>query len=335
MSGRVGEWFPFPSNEWAMYLVIGAGGYIGRHLTRALLERGEAVRAMDISRASLEPLAALGAETRVGDALMITDVAPALDGVVVVYNLAGSALGSPEQITRVNLVGAVTVAAACEGRRGLRALIYASSGALYPSGAGWLDEDTPPAPAFHYAKAKRAAEEALLIRHHKYGTPVQIARIAAAYGPGSPALMIEQVRRGRFPLIGGGRGYASNIQIDDLVAALLAMAERGRPGAIYNLADDEPAPVRDFYGHLASLLGAPPPPELSPLAGRALVGLVGAVSRLRGRPAPLPLDLVAMAQVSHRMANRRMREELGVGPRYPSYREGLRAALGLAPAASD
>jgi nucleoside-diphosphate-sugar epimerase len=206
-------------------------------------------------------------------------------------------------------------------------VIYASSGALYPSGDGWLDEATPPAPAFGYARAKLAAEELLREAQARSGLPLQIARIAAVYGPASPALMIEAVRRGRFPLIGGGRGYASNIHVADLVAALIAMAERGRPGAIYNLADDEPAPVRIFYGQLAAFLGAPPPPALPVWAGHVLVGLIGLASRLRGRPSPLPADLVAMAQVSHRMANRRMREELGVVPRYPSYREGLSAVL--------
>jgi nucleoside-diphosphate-sugar epimerase len=313
-----------------MYLITGAGGYIGRHLAAALLARGERVRALDIDGRALGPLAARGAETLAADAGDPGALARAVDGAAVIYHLAGSALGTPAEIVRANVGAAGALAAASAGRQGLRAVIFAGSGALYPSGPGWLDEDTPPAPAFHYARAKLAAERALLEAHRSAGAPVQIGRIAAVYGPGSPALMIEQVRRGRFPLIGGGRGYASNLHVDDLVAALLAMPERGRPGRVYNLADDEPAPVRAFYAHLAALLGAPPPPAIPVLAGRALVGAVGLASRLRGRPAPLPVDLVDMALVSHRMANRRMREELGVAPRYPSYREGLPAALGLA-----
>jgi nucleoside-diphosphate-sugar epimerase len=310
-----------------MILITGAGGYIGRHLARALRARGEAVRGLDLSRAALAPLAELGVATLVADAGDEGALREALDGARVVYHLAGSALGTPEAIMRANLAGARAIAAAAVGRPELRALVFAGSGALYPSGPGWLDEATPPAPAFHYARAKHAAEQALLAAHTRDGVPVMVARIAAVYGPASPALMVEQVRRGRFPLIGGGRGYASNIHIDDLVAALLAMPERGRPGQIYNLADDEPAPVAEFYGHLARLLGAPPPPTLPPAAGRALVWLVSAASRLRGRQPPLPVDLVDMAAVSHRMANTRMRDELGVRPRYPSYRDGLPTAL--------
>lgn len=313
-----------------MILITGAGGYIGRHLARALRARGEAVRGLDLSGPALAPLAELGVETVAGDACDPTVVGPALAGAEVVYHLAGSALGTPAAIMRANLASAVVVGTLwADWAGGARALIYASSGALYPSGPGWLDETTPPAPAFHYARAKHEAERALLDLHRRRGLPVQIARIAAAYGPASPAMMADQVRRGRFPLIGGGRGYASNIHIDDLIAALLAMAERGVAGRVYNLADDQPAPVAEFYGQIARLLGAPPPPTMAPAAGRALVWLVGAASRLRGRPAPLPIDLVAMAAVSHRMANGRMRDELGVRPRYPSYREGLPAALGL------
>jgi nucleoside-diphosphate-sugar epimerase len=206
-------------------------------------------------------------------------------------------------------------------------MVFASSGALYPSGNAWLTEKTPPAPAFHYARAKAQAER-LLLDAHARGLPVIIARIAGVYGPGSPALMTDQVRRGRFPLIGGGHGYATYIHIDDTVTALRALAERGRPGQIYNLADDEPTRIRDFYDELARLLGGPPPPTLAPAAARVIVWAMGVMSRLRGRPAPLPPDLADMAAVSHRMSNQRMREELGVALRYQGYRAGLPTCIG-------
>jgi nucleoside-diphosphate-sugar epimerase len=312
----------------SIILITGAGGYIGRSLARALRARGAAVRGLDRDGAALETLVALGVEPLVADAGDASALAAALKGVEVVYHLAGSALGNPATIRRSNVGGAEALAAACAGRR-LRAMVFASSGALYPSGSGWLTEETPPAPAFHYARAKAEAERVLMEAYRRDGTPMQIARIAAVYGPDSPALMVEQVRRGRFPLIGGGKGYASNIHLDDLIEALLAMPERGQAGRIYNLADDRPAPIREFYNYLAALLGAPPPPSMHPLAGRALVRLLGIAGRLRRRPNPLPVDLVAMASVSHRMTNRRMREELGMRLRYPSYREGLPAALGV------
>jgi nucleoside-diphosphate-sugar epimerase len=314
-----------------MILITGCAGYIGRHLARALRADGLAVRGLDRDRVGLASLEALGVEPVAADVGNVDALIAALRGVKVVYHLAGSALGTPAEIARGNFEGTRTVALACASKPELRALVFASSGALYPSGDGWLSEETPPAPAFHYARAKAAAEGVLLRVHAAVGLPAVIARIAAVYGPASPALMIEQVRRGRFPLIGGGRGYASNIHIDDAVAALRALAEVGRPGQAYNLADDEPAPIRAFYGELARLLGGPPPPSIAPAAARALVWAVGAAARLRGRPAPLPPDLADMAAVSHRMCNRRMRQELGVTPRYPSYIDGLPTCVGAAP----
>lgn len=315
----------------ASALITGVAGYIGRRLAAALLERGDTVRGIDRDIAGLRSLVGLGVKAIVADVTDGAILRAALAGVDVIYHLAGSALGSRAEIVLANVGGAREVADACLGRRDLRAVVFASSGALYPSSTGWLDEETPPAPAFAYAKAKHEAEQVLLDAHARHGLPVRIARIAAVYGPESPALMLPLVRRGRFPLIGGGAGVASSIHIDDLIPALIAVAEAGRDGQIYNLADDEPASVRDFYGRLAELAGGPRPPSLPAPLARALVGMANGVARLRGQPAPLPADLVAMAGVSHRMANRRMRAELGVELRHPSYREGLATVLEPAP----
>ena len=132
----------------SIILITGAGGYIGRSLARALRARGAAVRGLDRDGAALETLVALGVEPLVADAGDASALAAALKGVEVVYHLAGSALGNPATIRRSNVGGAEALAAACAGRR-LRAMVFASSGALYPSGSGWLTEETPPAPAFH------------------------------------------------------------------------------------------------------------------------------------------------------------------------------------------
>ncbi len=311
-----------------MILITGCAGYIGRALARALRADGFAVRGLDRDASVVTDLADLGVQAITADVTNRLVLRSALQGVEVVFHLAGSPLGSPAEIVRGNVEAAQAVAQECAGRSSLRALVFASSGALYPSGDAWLTEDVPPAPAFHYARAKAEAEQVLLAAATSQHVPVLIARIAGVYGPHAPALMIDQVRHGRFPLIGGGQGFASYIHIDDTVAALRALAEHGTAGQIYNLADDHPVLIRDFYAELARLLGGPPLRSLSPRLARIILGTLTRLARLRGRPLPLPPDLVDMAAVSHRMANRRMREELGVSLRYPSYREGLPTCVG-------
>ncbi|WP_129632364.1 NAD-dependent epimerase/dehydratase family protein [Candidatus Oscillochloris fontis] len=306
-----------------MILITGCAGYIGRALARALRADGLAVRGIDRDAAGLAELADLGVDAITADVTNRVVLRSALQDVEVVFHLAGSPLGTPKEIVRGNVDAAQAVAEECAGRSSLRALVFASSGALYPSGDAWLTEDVAPAPAFHYAYAKAEAERVLLAAAASQALPVLIARIAGVYGPHAPALMIDQVRQGRFPLIGGGIGFASYIHIEDTVAALRALAECGTPGQIYNLADDRPVLICDFYAELARLLGGPPPRSFSPTLARLILGVVTRLARLRGRPLPLPPDLVDMAAVSHRMANRRMHAELGVSLRYPSYREGL------------
>lgn len=308
-------------------LITGCGGYIGSRLARTLRAQGHVVRALDADPARLRPLADLGIATVAADVADLGTLQAAAAGAEWVFHLAGSALGTAAAIRRTSVVGARNIAAVCETGSGVRALVFASSGALYPSGSDWLDEETPPAPAFGYARAKYLAEQELLAAHARAGVPVVIARIANAYGPDSPALMLAQVQRGKFPLIGGGQGYISSIHIDDLLDALLALATHGQPGRIYNLADDQPTTISQFYHRLAALLGAPPPPGMAPPIARILVGGITLLARLRRRQAPLPEDLVAMAAVSHRMCNRRMREELGVTLRYPASHEGLRTCV--------
>lgn len=306
-----------------LVLLTGGAGYIGRQLAQVLLDQGHQVRVLDRNSTQLAALAAAGAETIAADATDWETLRQAVAGARVVYHLAGSALGSRAEIVRNNVAGAQAVAAVCARGSGVRALVFASSGALYPSGRGWLSEDVPPAPAFTYAQAKYAAEQVLLRACRESGVPAISARIAGVYGPDSPNLMLPLLRRGQFVLIGGGKGFISSIHIDDATRALIAIAEHGQVGRVYNLTDDEPTTVRAFYYCLAGMLQVPPPRELAPVPAGMLISTINMLARLGGHAAPLPPDLVAMAAVSHRMCNRRMREELGLRLRYPSYREGL------------
>jgi nucleoside-diphosphate-sugar epimerase len=139
------------------------------------------------------------------------------------------------------------------------------------------------------------------------GLPVAVFRLPGIYGPGRSAF--DRLRDGRAQRIAAPGQVFSRIHVGDLAAGLAASLARPRAGAIYNLCDDEPAPNSDVIAYAAELLGLEPPPEVS-LAEAAL--------------SPAALRFYAE---SKRVSNARIKAELGWRPRYPTYREGLRAIL--------
>ena len=181
---------------------------------------------------------------------------------------------------------------------------YLSSTAVYGDrGGAWVDEATPVAPVGARGARRVAAERAWLA----LPGPVQIFRLAAIYGPGANAL--ASLRAGTAQRIIKPGLVFSRIHVDDIVTVLAASIARPKDGAIYNLADDEPAPPDEVIAFAAELLGmAPPAPVTLEEAGLSPQGQ-------------------AFFAESKRIANHRIKQELGVRLRYPSYREGLRALL--------
>src|SRR5918996_1682944 len=144
-----------------------------------------------------------------------------------------------------------------------------------------------------------------------------VLRYGGFYGPGTgislapDAVMAGPIRKRRFPIVGDGGGVWSFIHIEDAAAATAVAVERGRPG-IYDIVDDEPAPVREWLPVLASALGAKPPRRIPRWLGRLAGGEAAAISMTDVRGA------------SNEMAKR----ELGWQPRYPSWRQGFAQGLG-------
>lgn len=171
---------------------------------------------------------------------------------------------------------------------------------------GWVDENTPLTPAGKRGERRVTAERQWLDLYA--GRPevaVQTFRLAGIYGPGRN--QFRAIRQGSARrLIKPGQVF-SRIHVDDIASILKASIDRPRPGAAYNVCDDEPAPPQDVVAFAAELLGVTPPPEiafedaeLSPMA-RSFYG------------------------ESKRVSNRLIRTELGIELRYPNYREGLAA----------
>jgi hypothetical protein len=116
---------------------------------------------------------------------------------------------------------------------------------------------------------------------------------------------------------------------------LLALSQRPRPGSLYCVADEEPYAVVDYYRHLSELLGTAPPGHIpawfATLRGRGRYAL----ARLRGRPPFVDDNVIGLFTADLRLDSSRVRAELGLTLRYPSFREGLPAALAAEAAESD
>ncbi|UWQ62602.1 SDR family oxidoreductase [Leisingera caerulea] len=262
-------------------------GYTARALAPRLLASGW--RVIGTSR---EPAAADGVE-------MITwpgqDVP--LDGVTHILNSIGpNADGDPVLAAIRDRIAAA---------KDLKWVGYLSTTAVYGHHDGaWVDEDTPVTPSSQRGDWRALAEAQWQAIP---GLPLHIFRLAGIYGPGRgpfAKLMAGKARR----IIKPGQVF-SRIHVDDIAQVLAASIAQPRPGAIYNVCDDDPAPPQDVLGHAAELLGLP-------------------------MPAEVPFDEAGMTPMARsfygenkRVRNRRIKDELGVELLYPTYREGLRAVL--------
>jgi nucleoside-diphosphate-sugar epimerase len=178
-----------------------------------------------------------------------------------------------------------------------------------------LDSD-PPEALRNTLKAIQHLERAVLNTDGIRGTAL---RYGGFYGPGTSladgAFQLEGVRKRRFPIVGAGTGITSFIHIDDAATATIAAIERGVQG-LYNIVDDDPAPVVEWLPALAEAIGAKPPRRIPVWLARLFVGEHGVVMMTDVRGA----------------SNAKAKRDLDWRPAYPSWRDGFRTGLGTAPA---
>ncbi|MBR9650287.1 SDR family oxidoreductase [Thalassovita aquimarina] len=182
---------------------------------------------------------------------------------------------------------------------------YLSTTGVYGDHQGdWVDEDTALTPSTKRGQMRVAAEAEW---QSIPGLPLHIFRLAGIYGPGRGPF--AKVRNGTARRIIKPGQVFSRIHVEDIAQVLAASITRPNPGAIYNLCDDDPAPPEDVIAHAAELLGLPVPPaedfetaEMTPMAR-------------------------SFYAESKKVRNARIKSELGVRLRYPTYRDGLAALL--------
>ena len=189
-----------------------------------------------------------------------------------------------------------------------RWLGYLSTTGVYGDrDGGWVDEDSALAPTTRRGRDRVAAEQAWQRLAAEQDLPLHIFRLAGIYGPGRGPF--AKLRAGTARRIVKPGQIFSRIHAADIAQVLLASIEAPRPGAVYNVCDDDPAPPEAVIGHAAELLGLPLPP---------------AEDYATAEMTPMARSFYAE---SKRVANDLIKRELGVQLIYPDYRAGLAALL--------
>ena len=305
--------------------VAGATGAVGRPLVPGLIAAGHDVVGTTRSAAKADQIRAAGGEPAVVDVLdrdgVMAAVADARPDVIVHQATALSSMGTNmrrfdtyfAQTNRLRTEGTDNLLAAAKavGVRRFIAQSYAGWPNIREGGPVKTEEDpldpTPPAAVREGMAAIRHVEETVPAAD---GIEGLVLRYGGFYGPGtslwSGGVHTEAIRKRKFPIVGAGTGVWSFIHVDDAASATVAAVERGTPG-LYNIVDDEPAPVSEWLPYLAQAIGAKPPRR---------------VPRWLGRLAGGELAIVMMEQ-SRGSSNAKAKRELGWEPAYPTWRKGF------------
>lgn len=309
--------------------LAGATGAIGKQLVPRLVAAGHEVHGMTRHESKQELLSEMGAVPVVADALDAGQVARAVaqaEPDVIVHQL--TAIGGIDMRhfdrdfaatnrLRREATDHLLSAGQALGVRRFVAQGVAAYGMYGRSGAKVKSEDDELAtePAREMRKtlaAVRYLEQAVLGAEWTEGI---VLRYGAFYGPGTSlapgAEQFELIRRHKFPLVGDGGGVWSFVHVADAAEATAAAIERGKRG-VYNVVDDDPAPVAEWLPALAEQLGAKKPMRVPRFVGRLFTGEAG---------------LMMMTEVRG-ASNAKAKRELGWRPAHPSWREGFTGKRG-------
>lgn len=300
-------------------LVVGATGAIGTRLVPRLIERGHDVVGTFVRPGGADRVQQLGATALALDVLDPAAVRVAVRNVepesIIHQATALASVGMTRRLDgafgRTNLLrtrgtDALLAAAADTGVARFVAQSFASARYARVGGPVKTEEDAldaDPVPSM-----RRTAEAMAHLDRVVTDAGGIALRYGGFYGATSDSLP-DPVRKRRIPVVGDGAGMSSFVHLDDAAEATVLALEHGRPG-LYNIVDDDPAPVREWLPVLARALGAPPPRHVPVWVARLLAGEAA----------------VMMATESRGASNDKARRELGWTLRYPSWRDGFTAA---------
>jgi 2-alkyl-3-oxoalkanoate reductase len=306
--------------------LAGATGVIGRPLLERLVADGHQVVGMTRSLSKADALRAAGAEPVVADGL---DAQAVRDAVVkarpdaVIHELTAipqrldprKIVRDFELTDRLRTEGTRNLLAAAQAAGASRFIAQSIAFAYEPGPPGTVHDERDPlilAPPAQFERSARAIAE---LERQTIAADGLVLRYGYFYGPGSAisahGALAGEVAKRRLPIVGSGTGVWSFIHIRDAAEATVAALTRGEAGT-YNVVDDEPAPVREWIPALAQALGAKRPRSVPAWLARPLAGEYGVYTMTRAQGA----------------SNARAKAELAWSPRYASWREGFRMALG-------
>lgn len=304
--------------------VAGATGVIGRVLVPKLLTAGHQVTCMTRSGEAAERLRARGVQSVVCDALDAAALRAAVDAArpeAVVHELTNlPARLDPRKYkrqlastNRLRREGTANLVAAAQAAGAGRIVAQSIAFAYEPSG-DWVKDEEAPLALGSAPPMDEAVGAVAELERQVLDVDGVVLRYGFFYGPGSSfapdGYSAELVRKRRFPIVGSGEGRFSFIHVEDAAEATVMGLERGS-GGVYNIVDDDPAPVREWLPVYAAALGAKPPRRLPAWLGRLLAG-------------PVAVDgMTAQRGASNAKAKR----ELGWSPAHPSWRYGFITAL--------
>jgi nucleoside-diphosphate-sugar epimerase len=302
--------------------VAGASGAIGRQLVPQLLAAGHEVTGMTRREQKAEAIRAAGATTVVCDVFDATGLESAVREAapeVVIHELTSlpprldpKSKDALAPTNRLRSEGTRNLIAAAKAA-GARRLIAESVAFFYVPEGDWVkDED---APAFgdapgQFGEASKALADLERQVTGTEGLEGVVLRYGWLYGPGTyydrDGSQTEDFHKRRMPIVGKGSGIFSFVQVEDAASATVAAVERGAPG-IYNVVDDEPAPMSEWVPVFAEAIGARKPRRVPVWLARLVAGSAA----------------VGMAKEQRGASNAKAKRELGWQPRYPSWRQGF------------
>jgi nucleoside-diphosphate-sugar epimerase len=299
--------------------VAGGTGVIGRRLVPQFVARGHQVTATTTSPAKLSLLEQLGADAVVMDGLDAMSVGEAVaaarpEAIVHQMTALSEAHAGKPNLRKADRFFATTNRLRSEGIDHLLAAAEATGvshvvaqGHASMNGirkGGWVKTEEDPLEVLEGTKAINHLEDVVV----RAGGAV--LRYGGFYGPGANDDQVKLVQKRLFPLVGGGTGHVSWVHVDDAASATVLAVEQKAKG-VFNIVDDEPAPVREWLPYLAECAGAKPPRRVPAWLARLLAGemVVGMMTEGRG------------------FSNAKAKRELGWELRYPSWRQGFKEEL--------